>query len=147
MIPKIVAVMLLGASLTGCSYSYDLIAEVRNGQVIINVDPASTQRPKCLRQIEVSAEDERTASWQESVSYDDDCANRFPLPYGRRLRGTHQLNRSQVAAQPLRRETIYEVMATTGSTGYGGGRFIIHANGKVENLPPKLLPSDTGDGR
>ncbi|WP_143084850.1 hypothetical protein [Novosphingobium sp. CF614] len=146
MIRKIVAAMLLGTSLTGCSYSYDLIVEVRNGQVTIDVDPASPQHPTCLRRIEVSAEDERTASWQESASYDDDCANKFPLPYGRRLLGTHQPDSPQVAAKPLRRETIYEVTATTGATGYGGGRFIIHANGKVENLPPKLLPSGTGDG-
>lgn len=146
MIGKIVAVVLLTASLGGCSYSYDLIAEVRNGQIVINVAPASSQQPKCLRRIEVAAEDERTASWLESVSYEDDCANKFPLPYGHRLHGTHQPDGPEVAGQPLRRETIYEVTATTGATGYGGGRFIVHADGRVENLPPRQLPSETGNG-
>ncbi len=80
------------------------------------------------------------------MSYDDDCANKFPLPYGYRLRGTHQPDSREVAAKPLRRETVYEVTATMGATGYGGGRFIVHADGKIENLPPKLLSSETGNG-
>jgi hypothetical protein len=146
MIRKIAAAMLLAASLGGCSYSYDLIAGVRDGQIVIDVDPSSSQHPKCLRRIEVSSEDESEASWLESVDYDDDCANRFPLPYGHRLRGKHQLDRKEVAAKPLRPETIYEVTATTGATGYGGGRFIVHADGRVENLPPRLLSSETANG-
>lgn len=137
--------MLLAVSLGGCSYSYDLIASVRNGQIVIDVDPASSQHPVCLRRIEVSAEDVREAAWLESVSYDDDCANKFPLPYGYRLRGAHQRDSQEITAKPLRRETIYEVTATTGATGYGGGRFVIHADGKVENLPPELLPSEAGN--
>jgi len=94
----------------------------------------------------VFAEDERAPTWQESVSHDDACANKFPLPYGQRLRGKHEPDSQEVAPKPLRRETIYEVTATTGATGYGGVRFIVHADGKVENLPHKLLSPETGNG-
>jgi hypothetical protein len=143
-IRRIVFAMLLAVSLGGCSYSYNLIAAVRHGQIIIDVDPASSQHPSCLRRIEVSAEGEREATWLESVNYDDDCANKFPLQYGYRLHGKHQPDSREIVAKPLRPETIYEVVATTGATGYGRGRFIVHADGRVENLPPKLLPSETG---
>jgi hypothetical protein len=146
MVRKVAAVMLLCASLGGCSYSYNLIAAVRNGQIVIEVDPTSSQHPKCLRRIEVSAEGERDLKWLESVSYGDGCANKFPLPYGYRLRGEHQTETEEVAAKPLRRETIYEMTATTGATGYGGGRFVIHADGKVENLPPEPLPLEKSNG-
>lgn len=146
MIRKITAAMLLTFPLGGCSYSYDLIAAVRNGKIVIDVDPSSSQHPPCLRRIEVSAEDARETIWQESVSHDDDCANQFPLPYGNRLLGTHQPDSEEVAAKPLQRDTIYEVTATTGATGYGGGRFIVHADGTVENLPPKPPPSESENG-
>ncbi|WP_298290204.1 hypothetical protein [Novosphingobium sp.] len=146
MIRKIAAAMLLAVPLGGCSYNYNLFAKVRNGQIVIDVDPASSRQPTCLRQIEVSVEDERDPTWRESVSHDDKCANEFPLSYGHRLRGKHQQDREEVAAKPLQLEVIYEVTTTTGATGYGGGRFIVHADGNVENLPPKLLTSDTGDG-
>lgn len=119
---------------------------VRNGQIAIDVNPVSSKHPACLRLIEVSAEDETEAAWEESVSYDDDCANKFPLSYGNHLRGKHQPDSGEVVARPLQRETIYEVNATTGATGYGTGRFIIHGGGKVENLPPKLLTPESGKG-
>jgi hypothetical protein len=147
MIRKMAAAMLLAASLGGCSYGYHLIAAFRGGKITIDVDPSSSQHPTCLRRIEVSSETEREAVWRESVDYDDDCANKFPLPYGHRLRGKHQPDIGEIAAKPLRRETIYEVTATTGATGYGGGRFIVHADGSVENLPRKLFSSNTGNVR
>ena len=116
---------------------------MRGGQIVFDVDPRSPQQPTCLRRIEVTAEGESEASWLESVSYDDDCANEFPLEYGRRLRGRHQQDTPEVAAKPLRHETIYVIIATSGATGYGGGRFIVHTDGKVENLPPQPLASGT----
>ncbi|EIZ78476.1 hypothetical protein WSK_2920 [Novosphingobium sp. Rr 2-17] len=145
MIRKILAMALLAASLGGCSYSYDLIVAVQSGHITIGVDPASSQRPSCLRKIYVYAEDERAVTWRESVSYDDDCANKFPLTYGQGLGGKHQGDRGEVTAKALRRETIYEVKTTTGATGYGYGRFIIHEDGMVQNLPAKLFSSDAGN--
>lgn len=146
MIRRTAAAMLLAASLGGCSYRYDLIAAVRHGQIVIDVDPSSSHHPTCLRRIEVSSENEGKAAWLESVDYDDACANKFPLPYGHRMRGRHQADGRDVAAKPLRPETIYEVTARTGATGYGGGRFIVHADGRIENLPPKLLASESVNG-
>jgi hypothetical protein len=126
------------------------------------VDPASGKRPSCFRQIEVAAErpvkakakaqagDDATrvgygTFWFESVSYDDDCANRFPLPYGAELNGKHQQDRGMVKPKPLVREVIYDVTTTSGATGYGSGRFIIRANGRVENLPLQGSPIDAGN--
>jgi hypothetical protein len=36
------------------------------------------------------------------------------------------------------------VRHTTGATGYGGGRFVIHADGRVENLKPQTIPEPGG---
>jgi hypothetical protein len=71
--------------------------------------------------------------WFESVDYDDACANRFPLIYGASLNGRHQQD-GIVKATALRREVVYDVSTTTGATGYGSGRFTIHADGHIENL-------------
>ena len=146
MIRKMVITMLLAVPLGSCSYSYDVIAAVRNGQIVIDVGSASSHHPACLRRVEVSAEQGNNVAWLESVSYHDDCANKFPLPYGHRLGGKHEPDSGEVAAKPLRRDTVYELTTTTGATGYGGGRFIVHADGRLENLPPKLLPSEAGNG-
>lgn len=122
--------MLLG----GCSYSYDVIAVVRDGRIVFVVDPKSSSSPSCLRRIEVSAVDERESVWRESVDYDDDCANKFPIPYGESFKGRHQPEWPAIKASPLRRGVVYEVGTTTGATGYGGGRFIINSDGRVKNL-------------
>ena len=117
MIRKIALAIFLASLLGGCSYSYDLIAVVRNGQIIIDVDPSSSHHPSCLRRIEVSAEGSREAAWLESVSYDDDCANRFPLPYGSRLRGQHQPESGEVGLSPI--NTDWHVAATGDYNGDG----------------------------
>jgi hypothetical protein len=72
--------------------------------------------------------------WLEIVSHEDDCANEFPLPYGVPLKGTHQQNSNRVAAKPLHRGAVYEISTTSGATGYGGGKFIIGSDGRVQNL-------------
>ncbi|MGI8405690.1 MAG: hypothetical protein ACR2OE_13175 [Thermomicrobiales bacterium] len=132
---RIATLLLLALALSSCSYSYGVLATVRNGRVVFIVDPASSQQPSCLRRIEVIAEYERDPIWEESVSYDDDCENKFPLPYGARLEGQHQQNQKMADAKPLRRGITYEVSTTTGATGYGGGRFVVRPDGRLENLP------------
>jgi len=129
--------MPLTLALSGCSYSYDVVASVRDGRLVLMIDPSSPQKPSCLRRVEIIPKDGRNPVWEESVGYDDDCANRFPLPYGTRLKGQHQEGQGVVQAQQLRRGVIYDISTTTGATGYGGGRFIVHSNGSVENLPYK----------
>jgi hypothetical protein len=132
--------------LTGCSYGYDLVASFHNGRLLIDVDRTSDRQPSCARRVEISAEGERESTWLESVHHDDNCANRFPLKYGDRLAGRHQLDSGDVGPKALRRGVVYTVSATTGATGYGSGRFIIEANGTVENLPNSLTSMDVGNG-
>lgn len=47
-------------------------------------------------------------------------------------------------ATPLRRGVAYSITTTTGATGYGDGRFVIHADGRVENLKPQTI-TDLGN--
>ena len=133
MLNRTAALSLLPLTLSGCSYTYDVSAIVRGGQVVFIVDSKSSQQPTCVRRIEITQGGD--TMWLESVDYDDSCANEFPLAYGEALSGRHQQDIEQIAAKPLRRGVVYEISTTTGATGYGGGRFTIMANGRVRNLP------------
>lgn len=145
--------IVIAAILSSCSYGYDLLAVAQGGRVAFVVKPSSDHHPSCVREIEVIAEGDVKAQpehgddassvgygtfWFEDVDYDDACANRFPLPYGIPLKGRHQEKFGNVKAKPLRQEVIYDVSTTTGATGYGQGRFVIHSNGHIENLPPPV---------
>lgn len=120
--------------LSGCSYEYGVVAMLENGQIIFGVDPRSNSNPSCLRRIEVIAEDERESAWRASVSYDDDCANKFPIKYGSSFHGQPQPEWPTITAKPIRPGIIYEVNTTTGATGYGWGRFTIKTDGQLVNL-------------
>ena len=147
MIRRIVQIVSLVFALSGCSYSYDVIAMSRDGHIVFVVDPKSRQQPDCVRRIAVFAENEREPVWRESTSYDDDCANTFPVSYGLRLKGRHQEDSiPEMKAKTLQTGIVYEVSTTTGATGYGGGRFVIHADGRIENLSfPTIEPTGTPD--
>lgn len=135
MLRKIVILAPLAIALSSCSYGYDLVAVVRDGELVFAVSQASSQQPVCLRRIEVTEEGKLEAVWSESVSYDDDCASKFPIAYGVALQGQYRQDHQKIAGKPLRRGVIYNVSTTTGATGYGGGRFLLKADGQVENLP------------
>ncbi|HEY0957771.1 MAG TPA: hypothetical protein VGE05_00695 [Novosphingobium sp.] len=136
MLRRSITLGLLVTLLSGCSYSYDVLAVARGGQIAFIVDPKSSSSPTCIRRIEVYAEVERATVWRESVDYDDDCANEFPIAYGASFKGRHQEEWPTIPASALRRGVVYEVSTTTGATGYGGGRFVIKTDGRVENLQP-----------
>ena len=126
----------LAVVLGSCSYLYDVVAVLQDGRVAFAVAPDSRQQPECLRRVEVVAEEQSQTVWRESVSHEDACANRFPLVYGQRLSGQHQQGGSpDTSPQSLQRGIVYEIVTTSGSTGYGGGRFVIRADGGIENLP------------
>lgn len=140
---------LLGATLTGCSYGYDILAVARDGRLIFIVDPNSPREPSCFRSVEVVARDGAKAQpeagddlgrigygtfWSERVSFDDDCANTFPLTYGTTLQGQHETDGGMVKPKPLVRGTVYEISTTTGATGYGRGQFVVHVDGRIENV-------------
>jgi hypothetical protein len=148
----IASVFLLG----GCSYTYDILATMIDGRLTFIVDPDSRSKPSaCLTTIIVSAQDrERRVEaepgennglvnagvvWWNSVGYE--CETRFPVTYGVPLAGeprTPEQVEREVAAKQLTPGVIYEVTATAGATGYGGGRFRLTGNGTVENLPRKV---------
>lgn len=149
MLRHFAALAILSSLLSGCSYGYDMLATTRGGRIVFIVDPKSNQHPSCLRQIDVVAEGDVKAVaeagddtsrvgygtfWFESVDYEDDCLNQFPLPYGEPLKGRPQEDRRTVRPKPLLREVVYTIAATTGATGYGSGRFVIHPDGQIENL-------------
>ena len=143
MLRRKLSIAVVCLSLNGCSYVYDVLAAVQDGRLTFIADEG------CVRQIEVRAEGDEVAQasagddqtrvshgtfWFESIEHKDRCENRFPITYGMDLIGAQQEGLGHVAAKPLLREVIYLVNTTTGSTGYGGGRFIIHADGTIENL-------------
>lgn len=129
-----VALILLAASLGGCSYEYQLEAVLLNEQVIFIVDPSSRSVPSCFRQVEVSGLSGRISEWRDSVDYKDACSNKFPIVYGAKLNGRPQADWPTINAKPLQRGVVYEVNTTTGATGYGVGRFSIDENGRIINV-------------
>ena len=136
--------------LSGCSYAYDVVAEMRAGSLLFVVAPTSPRNPECLRDISVESEDRipvravagddlvRTGygtTWRQAVAHDDRCANRFPIEYGRFFAGKVMPDTGQVSAKPLQTGVVYRIGTVSGATGYGSGRFKIAEDGSVENLP------------
>lgn len=139
--------VLLPFLLTGCSYSYDLKAIVRDGRLAFIVDPSSRRDANCVRSITVSAENgeaaagsdddrqvvENGAFWEEETRVTD-CRNQFPILYGQPLQG-EPFQRPIVAPKPLRIGVIYSVGTSSSGSGYGAVRFRIRRDRTVENLP------------
>lgn len=133
-------------ALSGCTYSYDVQAEVSKGRLTFNANPQ--WGADCLRRVDVRSDmDGGRAVWEQSISHDDHCENRFPITYGEPLRGRPDASNSDgdpdvmigtlassVTAEKLRVGVIYTISTTTGTTGYGCGRFRIEPNGHVQNL-------------
>ncbi len=132
-------------ALGSCSYSYDVAATVIDGRIAFVVAPSSSHEPNCLRQIEVTADD-GSYMWDEAV--DDACENEFPIMYGQKLAGkpyvygdfadlpadVRGMAAPRVAPRPLEVGISYTVLTTTGSTGYGCGRFLVKPDRTVENI-------------
>ncbi len=130
----------------GCSYTFDVRAVMIDGRLAFVADGPSRGRAKCVTRIAVLAEERDSATEAESVEARNrrayawrdgggyDCGNRFPIFYGELFEGQNEAGLPDVAAEPLRVGTAYEVSAVAGSTGYGGGRFRLLADGRVENL-------------
>ncbi|QWC56935.1 hypothetical protein F7D01_07345 [Erythrobacter sp. 3-20A1M] len=136
--------------LTGCSYIYDITAELRGGELVFT-SGKDWFRERCVREIAVIAADRRDRAeaapgddasrggfgmyWRDVVGYH--CANRFPIGYGQRLAG-EALPEGQatgtVSAKPLKIGVVYDVQTVSGATGYGSGRFVIRADGTVQNF-------------
>ena len=120
--------------LSGCSYTYDVIAVVRSGRLYFEVGPRSGREPECLRNIEIDEAESGREVWSQSVDYEDDCDNKFPFEYGAPFKGAREAQWPWVQAQKLRQDVVYVVTTTTGATGYGSGQFVLRRDGTVKNL-------------
>ena len=153
LLPTLALICLLG--LGGCSYTFRVEAVMVDGRLAFVPDTASRGRAKCVSHVMVMdaaaptadshAEGSQTAHvWRDHGGYA--CTDRFPLFYGEALNGEDDAGTSasgEVAAQPLREGVIYVVMIASGAMGYGGGRFRLLPDGRVENLrQPVLIGED-----
>jgi hypothetical protein len=147
-IAAVVCLLMLG----GCSYSYDILAKMIDGRLTFVVSPNSFRKPaSCLTMVMVAQDPQSDGQtgpngegevghegivWWDEVGRE--CSTRFPVTYGVRLAGSPRSLEAaarQIDAKPLRPGIIYEVHITSGSTGYGVGRFRLVPNGGVENIP------------
>ena len=145
--------------LGSCSYAYGILATMVDGRLTFVVDPSRPEPSTCITRITVSAHDRQSrveaepgdnvqlvkagVVWWNSVGYD--CETRFPIAYGVPLAGearTPEQAEREVAAKQLSPGVVYEVSATAGATGYGGGRFRLTTDGEVENLPVRGPAND-----
>ena len=144
-------IFLLGVS--GCSYAFDVQAGLIDGRLAFTPTP-QLRKPACVSRVMIRDESAPTANsfetwmqtahvWVDQGGYE--CIDRFPLFYGEALKGeipTGTRGPTEVPAKPLRVGTIYEVMIISGATGYGGGRFRLLPDGRVENLGRPVLTGE-----
>lgn len=145
---RALALLSVALLLSGCSYTYTVLAQRVDGQIVFVLDP-DTPATDCWNEISVVAENREQATpapgddaarigygtfWHERASHR--CENAWPIRYGVALKGGPAQGGTQdkVSAKALRPGIIYTVNTTSGSTGYGGGRFIIRPDGSIENL-------------
>jgi hypothetical protein len=102
----------------------------------------------CVREVEVRSEEVGAAAvWEQPISYEDGCENKFPVTYGEPLRGQSDDYDSGGGLDPMvdtpapssaakkpQVGFVYTVSTGTGATGYGCGRFRIGSDRQVENL-------------
>ena len=125
---------LLLRSLSDCSYVYEIVAKGTVDAPVFALAQSWSQRPQCLRQVEVRDIGANAVVWHEHVDYDSDCPARFPLRYGTRLEGKPIDTDLWVEAMPLASGVIYEVTTVSEGSGYGATRFRIDTQGKVVDL-------------
>ena len=158
---RLFGVLLSTILLSGCSYTYDVLAVAINGHLAFIVDPKSRKQPDCIRSIHV--ETDQTARAKPTAGDDaqlvsrgvfwwkdyavDGCPNPFPISYGQRLQGQAFVYDGKpekpVEAKPLIIGVVYEVTTASSGSGYGGGRFRILPDWRIENLPRENALSAT----
>ncbi len=133
-----------------------MLAVVIGGNLAFVVDPQSEKQPRCIRTIHVETDQAVRAKaapnddaqlvkngvfWWKDFAVEASCPNSFPIFYGQSLKGQpfvyDGMIQRPVEAKPLVIGVVYEVSATSSGSGYGGGRFRILPNRRIENLPSK----------
>lgn len=147
------AVSACSLALGSCSYSIDVIATVIGGKVAFTTTDDDFD---CIENITVLAEDGvapkaspgddiRLVKNAAAYWYTDNpvtaCSAMFPVVYGQKVGNKPPA----VAPKELRVNVIYEV-TTQGDGAYGGGRFRIQPNHRIENLPFPRARDDVDNG-
>jgi len=147
---RVLITLMLAVGLGACSRAFDVLAALRNGQIVFVAEQA---RDECVLAVEISSQLERPEPpaptdrnpsglkqvwahdmWVQTVGPNDACQNKFPITYGVTLRGNSIAGSLQVDVQQLTPEVIYRVNIRTRDNGYGSGKFILRNDGTVENL-------------
>jgi len=147
---RLLVTMFLAVLVAGCSYEYEVTALVIDGHLAFDADPRSgIFSDDCVREISIVRDDDSEVAaehgddesrtgygtvWFQIIEHVDGCANTFPIVYGEAFKGRFDSNWPPVRSKPLQRGVVYNVWTTTGSTGYGAGRFTIDAEGRIVNL-------------
>ncbi|MBC2665238.1 hypothetical protein H7F51_06885 [Novosphingobium flavum] len=153
MMLRILCSIVAALSVGGCSYVYDVVAVIVDGRLAFIVDPKSQSGADCIRSIHVSTGESARATpvpsddrqlvangafwWKDTAV--DECLNPFPVFYGAPLKGKPFVYKDGlhggVEPKPLLTGVIYDVDMSGSGSGYGGGRFRILPNNRVENIP------------
>lgn len=146
--------ILCSLALGSCSSSYDIRAFILDGKLAfepVGKDFWGNPDPDCFYSISVEAVDGPAATpakgesvglvkngtyWNRTFAVTS-CENKFPVVYGAPLHGPpfREHYQYEVAAKPLVRGVTYSVSASSNGSAYGGGRFMLTADGQVKNLP------------
>ena len=143
---RTLAALLAPAFLGSCSYSFDVVALVRDGRLMFVPGPDRDSRNICVRGVDVQATGSVRATaeagdrleqvrqgvfWSESLDWSAPCSP-FPLVYGR-LGSRAATDSAGVSAKPLVKGVPYDVSISGDGGGHGGGCFVLHERG-VANL-------------
>ena len=147
-----VLILALALSTTGCSYEYEIRAELIDGKLAFVTKNTWFDSPTCVRAVTVDTDDgpkakaepgdhlasiKRGVYWEEWLALDS-CENKFPLIYGTNLTGPkfhfHDGTSHSVKPKTLIRGVVYKYFTLSDGSGGGGGSFRISEDGKVINL-------------
>ncbi|WP_207080996.1 hypothetical protein [Novosphingobium sp. KA1] len=139
-------------TVTGCSSTYDIQAKMVDGKVTFVPDTGIFGGPDCIGSITVETEDgppaaatpgddldaiSRGTYWEETFA-SPSCENLFPITYGAKLVGPPFIydddTIKSVKPKPLLKGVIYTVSARSSGSAYGGGKFRLTNEGRIENL-------------
>lgn len=131
----------LAAPAAGCSYTFQVLAEVQDGRLAFVLAPGSRLHgDKCVKSVHVAAAASTSNAgrgmpvWSvsDSTAGAERCPFRLPLVYGARSASPTQV--VDTPAQPLMRGVVYEISLRASNSGSGGGAFLITPDGRVRNV-------------
>lgn len=120
---------------SGCSYGYDVIAELHGRNIIFKTDARGgwfSPEP-CVESLEITSG--RTVVWRiERAAPLEECRNDFPIQYGRAPAGFRQVS----LPRPLKPNTVYEINGYGAAMYRGAFRYAVRTVAEIENLEPNF---------